>query len=134
MICQNLWWNGSISPKAILVLPENFLNFRFIGSSSSKSTVRAKLKAASQEERIHLWKEHFKNQLGKFPNFMDEPITKIISNQLDIKLEQFTQELDIALRKIKSRKAAGLDKIPTEIWKKKKEIRRHTAPILQRSI
>ena len=35
-----------------------------------------------------------------------EPITKIISKQLHIKLGQFTQE---ELRKIKNRKAAGLD-------------------------
>ena len=43
---------------------------------------------------------------------MDEPITKIISNQLDIKLGQFThEELDSVLRKIKSRKAVGLDEI-----------------------
>ena len=50
------------------------------------STVRAKLKAANQEEQIHLWKQHFKNLLGKPPKVTDEPITKIISNQLDIKL------------------------------------------------
>ena len=43
---------------------------------------------------------------------------KIISNQLNIKLGQFTQEeLDSVLRKIKNRKAAGLDEIPPEIWK-----------------
>ena len=43
---------------------------------------------------------------------MDEPITKIVSNQLDIKLGQFTQEeLDSVLRKIKNRKVAGLDEI-----------------------
>ena len=28
------------------------------------STARAKLKAASQEERIHMWKQHFENLLG----------------------------------------------------------------------
>ena len=38
---------------------------------------------------------------------------KIISNQLDIKLEQFMQkEFDLVLRKIKNQKAAGLDEIP----------------------
>ena len=48
----------------------------------------------------------------------DEPITKIISNQLDIKLRQFMQEeLDVVLTKIKNRKAAGLDEIPPEVWK-----------------
>ena len=43
---------------------------------------------------------------------------KIISHQFDIKLRQFTQEeLDSVLRKIKNRKAAGLDEIPQEVWK-----------------
>ena len=37
-------------------------------------------------------------------NVMHEPIMRIISNQLDIKLGQFTQEeLDSVLRKIKNR-------------------------------
>ena len=48
---------------------------------------------------------------------MVKPITKIISNQVDIKLGQFTPELDSVLRKIKNRKAAGLDEILPEIWK-----------------
>ena len=49
---------------------------------------------------------------------MREPITKIISNQLDIKLGHFTQEeLNSVLRKIKNRKAAGLDEMPPEIRK-----------------
>ena len=44
--------------------------------------------------------------------------TRIISKQLDIKLGPFTQEeLDSVLRKIKNRKAAGLDEIPPEVWK-----------------
>ena len=47
-----------------------------------------------------------------------EPITRIISKQLDIKQGQFTQEeLDSVLRKIKNRKAAGLDEIPPEVRK-----------------
>ena len=68
--------------------------------NKKKSTVEAKLKAAGQEEQKHLWKQHFKNLLGKPSKVQDEPITKIISNQLDIKLGQFTQELDLVLRKI----------------------------------
>ena len=37
---------------------------------------------------------------------------------MNIKLGPFTQEeLDSVLRKIKCRKAAGLDKIPPEVWK-----------------
>ena len=49
---------------------------------------------------------------------MHGPITSIISKQLDIKLRQLTQEeLDSVLRKIKNRKAAGLDEMPPEVWK-----------------
>ena len=42
----------------------------------------------------------------------------IISKQLDIKLGSFTlEEIDSVLRKIKNRKATGLDEIPPEVWK-----------------
>ena len=75
-----------------------------------KSTSRAKLKAASQEEQIHLSKEHFKTLLVKSPKDTDKPIMKIINHQLDIKLEQFTQvELDVVLTKIKNKKGASFD-------------------------
>ena len=63
-------------------------------------------------ERIKLWKQHFENLLGNPPKITHEPITRIISKQLDIKLGPFTQEeLDTVFRKIKNRKAAGLDEI-----------------------
>ena len=82
-----------------------------------KSYAKDKLKATSQEERIHLWKQHFVNVPGKPAKVTHEPIAKIIFNQLDIKLEQFSQEeLDSVLRKVKNRKAAGLDEIPPEVW------------------
>ena len=46
---------------------------------------------------------------------------KIIVNQLDIKLGQFTQgELNVVLTKIKNRKVAILDEIPQEVWKTRK--------------
>ncbi len=65
--------------------------------SRRKSTAKAKLKAANQQERIKLWKQHFENLIGNPP--------KIISKQLDIKLGPFTQEeLDSVLRKIRNRK------------------------------
>ena len=86
--------------------------------SRRKSTAKAKLKATSTEERIHLWQQHFENLIGKTPKVTHEPITKIISHLLDSKLRQFTQEeLHTVLRKIKLRKAAGLDEIPPEVWK-----------------
>ena len=86
--------------------------------SRRKNTAKAKLKAANQQERIKLWKQHFENLLGNPPKITHEPITRIISKQLDIKLGRFTQrELDSVLRKIKNRKAAGLDEIPPEVWK-----------------
>ena len=86
--------------------------------SRRKSTAKAKLKAANQQERIKLWKQHFENLLGNTPKVTQEPITRIISKQLDIELGPFTnEELDSVLRKIKNRKAAGLDEIPPEVWK-----------------
>ena len=86
--------------------------------SRRKNTAKAKLKAANQQERIKLWKQHFENLLGNPPKITHEPITRIISKQLDIKLGPFTQgELDSVLRKIKNGKAAGLDEIPPEVWK-----------------
>ena len=86
--------------------------------SSRKSTVKAKLKATNQQERIQLWKKHFNNLLRNPPKVTHEPITRIISKQLDIKLGLFTQEeLDSVLRKIKNRKTTGLDEIPPEVWK-----------------
>ena len=81
--------------------------------SRRKSTAKAKLKAASQQERVKLWKQHFENLLGNPPKVMNEPIIRIINKQLDIKLGPFTkEELDSVLRKFKNRKAAGLDEIP----------------------
>ena len=68
-----------------------------------------------------MWKEHFKNLLGNSTKVTDKSITKIINNQLDIKLGQFTQaELNVILTKIKHRKVTSLDEIHTEVWKKRK--------------
>ena len=53
------------------------------------STAKAKLKAASQE-RVKLWEQHFQNLLGNPPKITDEPITRIISKQLDVKLGPFS--------------------------------------------
>ena len=75
-------------------------------------------KATNQQERIKLWKQNFENLLRNPPKVTHEPITRIISKQLDIKLGPFTsEELDSVLRNIKNRKAAGLDEIPPEVWK-----------------
>ena len=85
--------------------------------SRRKSTTKAKLKATNQQERIKLWKQHFENLRGNPLKVTHEPITRIISKQLDIKPGPSTQEEDSVLRKIKIRKAAGLDEIPPEVWK-----------------
>ena len=70
--------------------------------SKRKSTTKAKLKATNQQERIKLWKHHFENLLGNLPKVTHEPITRIISKQLDIKQGPFTQyEIDSVLKKIK---------------------------------
>ena len=79
---------------------------------------KAKLKAKNQQEQIKLWKQHFDNLLGNPPKVTHEPITRIISKQLDIKLRPFTvEELWSALGKIKNRNAVGLHEIPPEVWR-----------------
>ena len=81
--------------------------------SRRNSTAKAKLKATNQQVRIKLWKQHFENLLGNPPKVTLEPITRIISKQLDIKLGPFTQEeLDSVLRKLKMGKPQGLMKFP----------------------
>ena len=57
--------------------------------NGKKTTSKAKLKSADQEERLLQWKEHFKNL---FRNPTNKPIQKIINDQIDIKLEQFMEE------------------------------------------
>ena len=100
--------------------------------SRRKSTAKAKLKAANQQERIKLWKQHFENLLGNPPKVTHEPITRIISKQLDIKLGPFTQEeLDSVLRKIKESCRHGRDS-PRSL--EDQTIQRHTTPTLQRSL
>ena len=90
--------------------------------SRRNRTAKAKLKFTNQQERIKLWKQNFVNLLGNLSKVKHEPITRIICKQLDIKLGPFTlEELDSVLRKIRNRKAAGLDEIPSEVWKTKKK-------------
>ena len=83
--------------------------------SRRKNTAKAKLKAANQQERIKLWKQHFENLLGNPPKITHEPITRIISKQLDIKLGPFTQEELDSTRfseKFKIGKLQGWTKFP----------------------
>ena len=80
-------------------------------ASRRKSTAKAKLKATSQEERIHQWKQHFWNLLGNPPKVTHEPITRNISKQLDTKLGQFTQEEH---EKLEIEKQQGLMKYSQE--------------------
>ena len=51
--------------------------------SRRNDTAKAKLKAANQQERIKLWKQHFENLLGNPPKITHELITRIISQQLE---------------------------------------------------
>ena len=81
--------------------------------SRRKTTAKAEVKATSQEDQIHQWKQHFENLLGNPLKVTHEPIMRIIRKQLDIKLEPFTlEELDLVLRKIKIEKQQGLMKYP----------------------
>ena len=58
----------------------------------SKKRSNSKLKSTRKKERKHLLKEHFKNLLGKSPKVTDNPSTKIINNEQEIRLGQFIQE------------------------------------------
>ena len=79
-----------------------------INEVSEEEHSQSKIEAASQQERIKLWEQHFKNLLGNPPEITDEPITRIISKQLDVKLGPFTkEELDTVLRRIKIGKRRG---------------------------
>ena len=84
-----------------------------------KSAAWGKLKAANQEEQIHTWR-NFKNLFGTPPPQKKSYVWTYHENYLcqqNIKLWQFTpEEFDVALRKIKNRRAAGLDEIPPEVW------------------
>ena len=81
---------------------------------AEKSTANAKLKATNQQERITLETAFRKSTRKATESYT---WTRIISKQLDIKLWPFTlEELDSILRKIKNRKAAGLEILP-EVWK-----------------
>ena len=83
-----------------------------------KRSTQAKLKASSQDERLQKWKEHFQNLLGKAPVIKDQPIQQIIDNELPIKKGPFSEEeLEAVLKKLKNKKAPGLDEIPPEVWK-----------------
>ena len=86
--------------------------------SGRKTTNKAKLKASSQQERIAQWKNHFQNLLGNPPDITNEPIKRIVVNELNIQKGNFTaKELDIVLQKLQNGKSPGLDNIPAEVWK-----------------
>ena len=61
---------------------------------------------------------YFQNLLGKLPIVFDSTIEKVIEQKLEIKTGPFNElELDLVLKKLKDKKAAGLDGIPPEVWK-----------------
>ena len=82
--------------------------------SRRKSTAKAKLKATNQQERIKLWKQHFENLLGNPPKVTHEPITRIISKQLAIKLGPFTLKKNSTrfLEQLKIGKLQGWTRFP----------------------
>ena len=85
-----------------------------------KRSTQAKLKASSQDERLQKRKERFQNLLGKAPVIKDQPIQQIIDNELPMKKGPFSEEeLETVLKKLKNKKAPGLDEIPPEVWKTK---------------
>ena len=56
--------------------------------------------------------------MGKALVIKDQPIQQIIDNELPIKKGPFSEEeLETVLKKLKNKKAPGLDEIPPEVWK-----------------
>ena len=83
-----------------------------------KKSNKSRLKAKDDEERLKLWKEHFKNLLGKHPVTIPSEMIKIVDETLPIKIGPFTEnELQSVIKAIKNKKSAGLDEIPPEVWK-----------------
>ena len=73
------------------------------------------------QERRQKGKEQFKNLLGNNPEITDKLTKEIIHDQLDTNYCYITEdELDRFLKRIKSKKTTGLDKIPFEARKTKK--------------
>ena len=82
-----------------------------------KKSTKAKIKASNQEERLKKWMNHFKN-LGKSLTVSDSTVEKVIEHELEIKTRPYNElGLDLILKKLKNKKAAGLDGIPPEVWK-----------------
>ena len=76
-----------------------------------KSASKAKLKAASLEERLLKWKEHFSYLLENLPEITDKSSPKIIDNQQEIKQGQLMQEeLETVQTNIKRRKTVGFER------------------------
>ena len=82
----------------------------------------SKTKSCKPEERRQKGKEHFKNLLVNPSKTTGKHTEKNINNLRDITFGHFREEeLDAELKnKIKRRKAAGLDKVPSEESKTRK--------------
>ena len=80
-----------------------------------KRSSHAKLKASSQSERLHKWKEHFANLLVKAPVTNDQPVHQITDTELPVKKGIFSEgKLEAVLNKLKNKNAPGLDKVQPE--------------------
>ena len=80
--------------------------------SARKNSKKGQIRAKNPEERIKLWKKHFKNLLGQPPNIEDKTVEKVFE-PLPIVTADFTEdELLKAIKALKNSKAAGLDGIP----------------------
>ena len=89
-------------------------------SEQTENHLEIKTRVSNQVKRLHEWKEYFKNLPRNPLEIIEKPI-KMINSQLDIKLRLFAEkELDAVSKKIKSRKATVIDKIPPEVWKTRK--------------
>ena len=105
---------------------QSALAWNIVNSISGRKTFnRAKLKANNQTEWLNKWKDHFSTLLFGFSKLFGlnqickvKNINPVREEELPIETGQFTmKELEIVLKGIRLKKAAGLDEIPPEVWK-----------------
>lgn len=85
-----------------------------------KAPMSGRLQGRTPAKRRAEWKDYFSSLLGSPPlaSNPDEEMVNMVNNTLPIETGPFTnEELHKVLQKRPHGKAAGLDKIPAEVWK-----------------
>ena len=75
-----------------------------------------RIKTSNREDRLAIWKDHFKNLLGQSPEIDDQPVLKVFDT-LPIKTGEFTAiKLQASIKSFQNNKATDLANILIETW------------------